>query len=388
MIGAGPVGSRFARNMAEQGVKTIVFEKKKRLDEAVCCTGIVSREFVEKFGISEDVIYRNANSASIFSPSGKLLHIERDKPQAAILNRPALNEYLGRYAIESGAEYRMNSNVVNIEKDARGVSVFVQSGHGPTETIRAKAVAITSGFGYRFTESAGFGRIRDFAMGVQAEVEAPELKEVHVFLGEKTAPGFFGWLVPTAPGRALAGLITRTKTAGFMKEFLEMLSNRGFIPRQEPSVSYAGVALRDMQRTSASRVMIIGSAAGQVKPLTGGGVYFGMMCADIAAQVLGQAFQTDDLTSKSLANYDKEWKKALGKEIKVGYWGRRFYEQLSDRYIETLFDVVVTSGIDRTLLASDDVTFDWHGSIVLKLLRYQTIAGIVQAIVNPLKKNK
>lgn len=385
VIGAGPVGSRVARNMAELGFSTVVFDRKKRLNEPVCCTGIVSREFVEKYGIDDKVIYRDANSASIYSPSGTLLHVQRDAPQASILDRAGLNDYLGKLAMDKGAEYVLDSRVTGIEKTDDSVKLNTETREGKKLIVEARVIVIAGGFGSKLTEMAGLGKAGDFAMGVQAEVEARNLEEVQVFLGNRLAPGFFGWLVPTTQGRALAGLITRNNTSRYMKKFLSVLADNGSISGRKPNVSFAGVALKDIRKTSTDRILVAGSAAGQVKPLTGGGVYFGMLCADIATETLKRALEADNLTAKCLANYDKEWKKVIGRETKLGHWSRKFYELLNDRQIDNIIDMTMSSGIVKTLLDSDDMKFDWHGKIVLKLLRIKTLTGIVKSIGNPFR---
>ena len=67
---------------------------------------------------------------------------------------------------------------------------------------------------------------------------------------------------------------------------------------------------------------MVGDAAGQVKPTTGGGIYYGLLCADIAANNLHRALDADDLSARNLANYEREWKKKLGRELKIGYYAR------------------------------------------------------------------
>ena len=44
IIGGGPVGSRTAYRLAEMGYHVVVLEQKQRLDESVCCTGIIGWE--------------------------------------------------------------------------------------------------------------------------------------------------------------------------------------------------------------------------------------------------------------------------------------------------------------------------------------------------------
>jgi digeranylgeranylglycerophospholipid reductase len=368
IIGGGPVGSRAAFRLADMGFSVVVLEKKANPGDSVCCTGIIGQECVNRFAFDNKVIYREVNSASIYSPSGKLLHIQRQEPQASIVDRPALNVYLAGLAENKGAVYLTGNTVTNIEVNSDRVLVSYENNSGKKNSLEARVVIIASGFRSRLVEQAGLGRAGDYAMGVQAEVETNGLNEVEVYLGDKTAPGFFAWLVPTRSGQALAGLITHRRSGYYMKKLLASLVEQGKIIDENPEIFYAGIALKALSRTSTDRVIVVGSAAGQVKPITGGGVYYGLLCADIAVDSLQHALENDNLTAGSLANYDKQWKRVLGRELKLGNWSRKFYEHLNDKRVDRIFDIIVSNKLDKAILDSEDIRFDWHSAVILKLM--------------------
>ena len=56
VIGGGPVGSYVAYKLAGMGHKVMVLERKRRIGESVCCTGIVGQECVDSFAIEDNVI--------------------------------------------------------------------------------------------------------------------------------------------------------------------------------------------------------------------------------------------------------------------------------------------------------------------------------------------
>ncbi|MBN2240891.1 MAG: NAD(P)/FAD-dependent oxidoreductase [Dehalococcoidales bacterium] len=387
IVGAGPAGSRVARRMAENGFSTAVLDKKQDLAAPVCCTGIVGQECIDRFAIDSSVIYRQVNSAFIYSPSEKQMHIRRAELQASVLDRAAFNSYLAGLAREQGAEYITDAAVTGFTRDDEKVTVAVRTGGGE-KTFETRLLVIASGFGSKLTEMAGLGSIQDFAMGVQAVVDAEELEEIEVYSGRERAPGFFAWLVPTAHGKALAGLIARRNTAEFINRFLQMLTERGKIKVGKPELTYAGVALKPLKRTATDRILAVGSAAGQVKPVTGGGVYYGMLCADIAAENLSRALRAKDLTAGSLTNYDYQWRQLLAREINLSYRSRRFYELLGDGSIDRLFTILQKCEIDRLLQESTDLRFDWHGAVVMKLLSPRTIFRIAGRSVIPFRKNE
>ena len=383
VIGGGPVGSRVASRLAEMGHGVVVIEKKESLAEPVCCTGIISQECVSRFAIDESVIIRPANSAKVFSPSGKLLYLKRQEPQACIVDRPAFNVYLARLAQDRGVEYLLNSAVKDIDVQVDRVRIEAGRRWVGAGALEARTAVIAAGSGSKLVEGLGLGRVADFAMGVQATVETAGLDEVEVYLGRKIAPALFAWLAPVSPRRALVGLMARYRAGFYLKRLISSLAAEGKIVSPEAELSFAPVPLKPLSRTYRDRVIVVGSAAGQVKPITGGGIYYGLLCADIAADNLHKALENDNLSAKSLSLYEKGWKRKLGREIQLGYWGRKFYELLSDRQIDSIFDIIKSNGIDEALLKSPDLSFDWHGKVMLKLVGHRALARTFEMIRLP-----
>jgi flavin-dependent dehydrogenase len=124
-----------------------------------------------------------------------------------------------------------------------------------------------------------------------------------------------------------------------------------------------------LARSYGERVLVIGDAAGQVKPTTGGGIYFGHLGAKIAAEVLDEALNSGNLTAGQLSHYQKQWKAKMGKELSRGYWARWAYAKLNDRQIDRIFNALDSSGIVEALLNSDNFSFDWHSRLILAVLR-------------------
>ena len=104
--------------------------------------------------------------------------------------------------------------------------VQVANGSGP-RTLKARALVLASGFGSDLTGQLGLGRAGDFVTGVQAEVMAPGIEDVHVYFGQGVAPGFFAWMTPTFGGRALVGLLCRKRGLGHLDKLILRLQTEG-----------------------------------------------------------------------------------------------------------------------------------------------------------------
>ncbi len=384
VVGAGPVGSYLAYKLADVGHGVVVLERKETFGEPVCCTGVISRECVSEFDIDENVIFRWANGATLFPPSGRWLRLWREKPPACVIDRAALDMAMAVRAQDKGAEYVLGSLVKDVKVGDDRVEVeAIRQGKGLN--LEARVVVIASGFASRFTGRLGLGNIGDFVMGAQAEVETVRVDGIEVYLGRECAPAFFAWLVPTALPKALVGLASRRSTGSYMRKLLSSLLAEGKIVSAEAKIRYKAIPLGTLSKTYSNRLLVVGDAAGQVKPTTGGGIYYGLLCADIAANNLQRALAADDLSAKSLANYERGWKSKLGRELKVGQYARKFYERLSDRNLDRVFDITKSSGVDEVLSNTDDISFDWHGEAISKLVRNGVLTRAIKAVKIPFR---
>jgi len=124
-----------------------------------------------------------------------------------------------------------------------------------------------------------------------------------------------------------------------------------------------------LTRSYGHRLLVIGDAAGQVKPTTGGGIYFGHLGAKMAAEVLDTALSSDSLTAAQLSHYQKKWTAKMGSELSRGYWARWAYGKLSDHQIEGIFRALNSGGTGGDLLNSDGFSFDWHSRLILTVLK-------------------
>jgi geranylgeranyl reductase family protein len=363
------------------GHEVTVLERHAQPGEQVCCTGIISQECVNSFAIDKNVILRQANSARLFSPSGNLIRLWREQTQACILDRVAFDRAMAERAKNKGARYQLNSLARSLEVGDDRVRIEAVC-LGEELNLEARAVVIAAGFGSALAGKLGLGRVGDFVTGAQVEVEAKGIDEIEVYFGEEIAPGFFAWLVPTLPSRARVGLLSRRSPELYLKRLISSLQAQGKIASDKAEPRYGGVPLKPLPRTYGERLLVVGDAAGQVKPTTGGGVYYGLLCADIAADTLHQALIDDNLLAKNLAKYQRAWRRKLGRELEIGYYARKFYERLSDKQIDRVFDKMKSHGIDQALLQAEDAAFDWHGKAAMRLIGNKIVSkamGVMKA---------
>jgi digeranylgeranylglycerophospholipid reductase len=367
VVGGGPVGCRTARTLAILGHQVAVLEKNHSVGGPVCCTGIVSQECRQRFQIPSELILKELNSASVYSPGGKVFRLQREETQAVVLNRGPFNAYMARQAQEAGVDYLLGHSVVEIRSNPDGIVARAETA-GKEEYFQARAVVLACGFGSRLPQQLGFNETGKWVVGAQAVVEAPQLEEVEVYLGRTTVPGYFAWLAPAGDGTALAGLMTRENADGRLAAFLSDLEKRGKISGVQGKACFRGITVRP-SRSFARGVLLAGDVAGQVKPLTGGGIYFGLLCADLAAETLHAAFEASDFSTSQLSGYQKQWKFLLGRELRLGGWAQRLYAKISDERLDKMFARAERRNLSRLVASSEEIRFDRHGSAMLKIAR-------------------
>jgi flavin-dependent dehydrogenase len=133
--------------------------------------------------------------------------------------------------------------------------------------------------------------------------------------------------------------------------------------------------LAPISRTVADRILVVGDAAGLVKPTTGGGIYYGLLTGRLAAEVLSEQLATDALRAKSLGAYEHRWRQRLGAEIRAGLAFRAVAARLSDRAIDALIDIARADGIIPLLKQTAD--FNWHGAAARSILRHPEFRRVV-----------
>ena len=377
VVGAGPAGNNTALGLVKQGHSVTVIDWRHNIGDKPC-TGIIGQECISRFPIDPSLIYRSASKAQVVSPDLLNIQLEAKTPQASIIDRVAYVASFAQRAQEAGAKYRLGQRVKEIVLDEQGVSVRTRD-----RTYRSRAVVLASGFGSPLVRQLGLGSVPDHVSGIQALVSTVNIEGVEVYLGQNVAPGFFSWIVPTSPGRALVGLLTRRKAPAHLGRFLRQLKLNHRIGEVLKESECWGVPLRPLKQTFRDRVLVVGDAAGQVKPTTGGGIYYSLRASEIAVEALGRALLEDDLSAASLSEYQAKWKKLLAAELEVGYSARRIFEFLTDQQISSLVRQTAANGLHQELINSADSAFDWHSQVINTVMNNPAFGGVLR-LVNPL----
>jgi geranylgeranyl reductase family protein len=387
VVGAGPAGSQCAYNLSSKGHSVIILDYRERIGNKLC-TGIVSAEFEDHYPDVNKFIYRKAYSASIFSPSGKFIKIKRNNPQALIIDRESFVRSIALKATEFNAKLKLGRVVEKIEVKSKFVEVKVKY-NGNTEKYRAKSLVLASGFGTRLSKMAGLDSPKAKIFGAQIKLKHNLGDEVNVFTGHSLPKGFFGWMVPLDNYHSYLGILGKENPKQIFEHFSDNLRSRFDRLDYFDDIDVWGIPISPSSKIYSDRIVGIGDVVGQVKPTTGGGIFFAMRSADLASQILSQGLVSNDLSSRYLSNYQISWEKIFKKELQIGQLARYFYESLSETEIDEIISYLFESGV-----LDKEISFDWHSELVIfafktKILNYvkSPVRQAVQKVIYSLNIN-
>ncbi len=107
--------------------------------------------------------------------------------------------------------------------------------------------------------------------------------------------------------------------------------------------------------------MLVGDAAGQVKPTSGGGIYMGAVCAKIAGEVAARAARKET----KLEEYEKRWRSAVGRELAIGMRIHRSLGKLGDENLNEFIAFLNKPGMQEVITESGDMD---HPSVLMQKL--------------------
>ncbi|MBI4894208.1 MAG: NAD(P)/FAD-dependent oxidoreductase [Candidatus Aenigmarchaeota archaeon] len=308
VIGAAVAGSRTAGIIAESGRSVLLIEENTNVGHPCKCTGLVSWRIKELLPTMPEKLFVNTvQEARFYSPKGRGLLLKSKKP-VYVIDRPGLDKYLFDLAQEAGVQTKINEKFVSYEMKEDHVEVKTDR-----DTYRGKIIIGADGANSPVGKQAGLKYPETYLVGVQTTAKG-KFDKVELWFGSEVSPKFFAWVVPENENVARIGLATDRNASKYYEKFL---SDRvgDFVKPDVGGIIRFGL----MDRTSDDRLMVVGDAACQVKPYSGGGIVMGLISSKVCAEAALKSLKHKEFGRKFLVdNYDKKWKAKIGGGIKRG----------------------------------------------------------------------
>jgi len=366
IIGGGPAGCWSAQRLARAGLRAAVIEEHPVIGKPRHCTGIIGREAFDRFPLPTETVQQQLSSARFFSPLGNTVRVAKEEPQAYVVDRAEFDLSLARQAEQAGTEFYLDRRCVRLNTTETSLEATL-GWNGRSEVLEAPVGLLASGCHYRLHAQAGLALPSNFLDSTQAELEAEGFSEVEVYFGQAVAPGSFAWAVPVSSGRVRIGV---TSVASSLEAFHRLLQHpwlHARVREKNPLARKRAIPIGMVAKTYADRILAVGDAAGQVKPTTGGGIYYGILCADLAASTLLQAFSAGDFSKRVLGSYQRAWQEEIGRDLRLGLFIRSLLSRCSDQQIESLVHLCRDPGVLN--LIHQEADFDRHHRLILELVK-------------------
>ena len=287
IVGASFAGLVAARTAAMRGLKVAVLDGKPEAGHRVATTGILVKEAADEIDIPH-TLTRRVHGVRLYAPSRR--SIDLFAPGYFFLTTDTANvlRWLSAEAMRAGAKILYRARFEGATREG-GLFRF----HG----INIAARYILGADGARSSVARAFklGTNTKFLTGIEVEYEGlaeADPRFLHCFLDSTLAPGYLGW-VAAGPSVTQAGLAVGPGHRPDLKRFLAATepifgySRARVVERRSGRIPAGGL----VHPWSCEGVMLVGDAAGQVSPATGGGIKLAFELGRRSAQVIADHLQ-------------------------------------------------------------------------------------------------
>jgi len=357
IVGAGPIGCYTAQLLKNNGIKARIIEENTEVGKPVRCAGLVGRQVFEKLLLPLDrsSIVNQINGATFFY-SGESFQIMRNKV-AFVIDREKFDKNLSK-----GLNVECNKKIIAIKPKASGYILTARH-----EEIYADFIIGADGANSRIREyvkcpvsDSGIDCEKDFIknyLGVQYRMKLEEnsFNKNTAYVYFRKGITFFTWVIPEGNGIFRIGVASKNNARTYLNEFLRENKVDGEVIDKS-----AGIIPIGLMRNYYKNIALVGDAAAQVKPLTGGGLYYGLKSAECLVECLKDG---------KMADYEKRVKSLFGKEIRFGLKARRLYEKVNENEIKNLFNLFK----QNYKFIEKAANFERHSVIFTEILKKPTM---------------
>ncbi|HET8944556.1 MAG TPA: NAD(P)/FAD-dependent oxidoreductase, partial [Dehalococcoidia bacterium] len=358
------------------GFRVLLLEEHRTVGVPSHCSGLISLRTLRESEIGEEAIMHRVTGAFVHTQSGSEVALGGGATRAVAIDRVAWDRTLAEQAQAAGAEL-VRARVVNAAHVNSHVVLRTQT-DGRDAAVTARLVVGADGTHSRVRRSLGMGAPREYAynLGIEGRLKARRDDFVHVFVGRDMAPGWFGWIIPTGDGMVRAGIGSNNAQTGGRRPGVKPIECYRRLTAAfpelfegiEPCRMYGGtIPLEFAPRSYGDNVLLVGDAAGQVKPFSGGGIYTSLVAARHAAETASSALEADDMSARRLSVYEKRWKREIGRELIRSLRIRRFGLSLSEDEVERVVRTLRSDGLQSLAARYGDI--DYPSRVLLRIAR-------------------
>src|SRR3990172_4673608 len=347
VVGAGPAGSITAKTCAEGGMDVLLIEKRQEIGDPVRCAEGVGKDALIKY-IQPDTrwIAAEVKGSRIIAPDGTRILMSGDaamKDVGYTLERKVFDRVLAQRAAMAGAEVMVKTRATGLFRNNGRVAGIKAMYMGDVHEIKADIVIGADGVESKIGRWGGIDttlKPHEIEACVQFLISNFDPGEYSEFyLGEKYSPGGYAWIFPKGGRSANVGIGVLGSKSGniraisLLSKFIETYIPQGRIVE----IVVGGVPVTGpIKQTVTDGLMLVGDAARQSDPLTGGGITNAMDAGKMAGEVCIKAREKGDFSVRSLKEYEDKWRSTIGKEMSKSLQVKNLLLKLTDEQLNQL----------------------------------------------------
>ncbi|MDP4197743.1 MAG: digeranylgeranylglycerophospholipid reductase, partial [Bacteroidota bacterium] len=349
--GAGPAGSIAARTAAEKGLDVLLIEKRQEIGDPVRCAEGVNKEHLKKHvEIDKRWICADLKASYIHAPDGTRIVMAEEISGGEVgyvLERKIFDRALAEQAANAGAQVRVKTRATNLIIENGFVRGARLMHLGKTYNVRARIVIGADGVESKVGRWAGIDtslKPIDIETCAQYLIAGANIDQNHCefYIGNEIAPGGYIWIFPKGNGKANVGIgVLGNKTGKFKPKPVDYLNR--FLEKKFPDARIVemvvgGVPVSgSIEKTSTNGLMLIGDAARQSDPITGGGILNAMNAGKLAGEAAYEAISAGDVSLEKLEEvYERRWRATIGHAIDMSLIVKNCFINLSDEELNSL----------------------------------------------------
>lgn len=390
IVGAGPIGSTLAYKIAKEGYSVVILEKKKEIGIPLQCAGIVSKKLRDFNEIPDDLILNEAKGAYLHS-ANHTLKVEKDKTEALIIDRVAYDQFLVKRAIDEGVKLFTQYKVTDVDSKSGLIKcnndkeIFAKVIVGADGSKSFVSSLFNDKFNYfnasqYLVETNNLGSYNNRNNNSNDINNSDNNDFVDLFAISKILPGFL-WCIPTSKNGYRVGLFSNNAYKDQKKVLDEFLANDKRFDSCNILEKYSGkIPIFDKNKKLVDdRIILIGDAASQLKPTTGGGLIIGFDTCNIAKEAIVKFLNSDKKDNLDyLKEYEKKFKKKYSKELKYQIKVQQTIENLSDDDLDYMFTKLKEKNAEEIISKYGDM--DKQSVLVKEFIKRGLIFSIIPKV--------
>ncbi len=309
VVGAGPAGSIAAREAAKNDADVLLIERKKEIGVPVQCAEFIPRLLLEKGSVSTNCIAQDIIEMHVFLPDGT---IEKSNSPGFTIHRDLFDKEATSQAVSEGAVLKTDATAIKRNDD----HIIIEEA-GEQKSVQAEIIIGADGpcstVGQWINSmNAEFLITRQYTVPL-----IDSMKHTEIYFRKEWFGGY-GWIFPKK-SYAHVGIGIKPHPAwicsslkNLLDDFLSELDQDGII-KKNPQYRTGGlIPVGGPLDCVNEKMALVGDAAGQTHPITGGGVPQAAICGKILGKMAAETIQKQ---CSMLDEYDEKWRLIFEDEL-------------------------------------------------------------------------